>query len=77
MIAVGGLLATARVTRRSCRGSSCTRETEWYKPLGYPGVALVVTGSLLATVWSDIPASPHIDLTVMPDRIQVGKTFGF
>ena len=68
MIAVGGLLATATATRRSCSGGPCTSETEWYKPLGYPGVALVVTGGLLATVWSDIPAVPHIG------RRSIGRT---
>ena len=77
MIAGGALLATAKQTTSSCTGGSCTSETEWYKPLGYPGVALAVTGVLLATLWSDVPARPHIDFAVTPDRIQVGKTFGF
>ena len=77
MVAVGALLVTAKQTTRSCRSGSCTRETEWYKPLGYPGVALVACGGLLATLWSDVPGNPHIDFIVTPDRMQVGKTFGF
>ena len=77
MIAVGALLVTANQTTRSCSGGSCVSETEWYKPLGYPGVALAATGVLLATVWSDVPANPHIDFAVTPHRIQVAKTFGF
>ena len=77
MIAVGALLASANKKTTSCRGGSCTSETEWYKPLGYPGVALAVSGLLLATAWSNVPVNPHVDLAVTPDRIQVGKTFGF
>ena len=79
MIAAGALLASvsANETRRSCSGGSCTSETKSYKPLAYPGVALAVTGGLLATVWSDVPANRHIDFMVTADRIQVGKTFGF
>ena len=56
---------------------ACTSETEWYKPLSYPGIGIAVTGVLLATVWSDAAANAHIDLAVTPDRIRVGKTFGF
>ena len=75
MIAVGALLASVTRKRTSCINRSCTSETD--KPLAYPGIAVVVSGVLLATVWSDVPVNPHIDLTVTPDRIQVGKTFGF
>ena len=77
MIAAGGALATAVKRMETCSGDTCTSETEWYKPLSYPGIGMVVTGVLLATVWSDAPANAHIDLAVTPDRIQVGKTFGF
>ncbi len=83
MIAVGGALATAiqRTTRCSGRPPdhpwTCTSETQWYKPLSYPGIGIAVTGVLLATVWSDVPANARLDLAVTPDRIQVGKTFGF
>ena len=77
MIAAGGALATAVKRTETCSGDICTSETEWYKPLSYPGIGMAVTGVLLATVWSDAPANAHIDLAVTPDRIQVGKTFGF
>ena len=75
LMVAGGALASANQTTISCSGGSCSSETEWYKPLGYPGVALAVTGVLLATVWSDVPANPHIDFAVTP--IHVGKTVGF
>ena len=75
MIAVGALLASANKRTTSCRGGSCTSETD--RPLVYPGVALAVSGALLATAWSNVPVNSHIDLAVTPGRIQVGKTFGF
>lgn len=77
MIAVGGLLASANTKTTLCINGSCTSETKWYKPLGYTGVGLVVSGVLLATVWSDVPTRPSIDFSVTPNRIQVSKTFGF
>ena len=76
-IAAGAVLMSGRKETVSCSGGDCVSETERYKPLVYPGIGLAVTGALLATVWSDVPANPHIDLAVTPDRIQVGKTFGF
>ena len=79
MIAAGGLLATAIKRSKTCSGDpwTCTSETQWYKPLSYPGIGIAVTGVFLATVWSDVPANAHVDLAVTPDRIHVGKTFGF
>ncbi len=41
------------------------------------GGALVVSGALLATIWSDVPVVNSLDFTVTPHRVQVGKTFGF
>lgn len=41
------------------------------------GGAMVVSGALLATVWSDVPVVNNLDFTVSPRRVQVGKTFGF
>ena len=41
------------------------------------GGAMVVSGVLLATVWSDVPVVNSLDFTVTPHRAQVGKTFGF
>lgn len=75
MIAIGALLASVNKKTTSCVNRSCASETD--RPLVYPGVALAVSGALLATVWSNVPVNPHIDLAVTPDRIQVGKTFGF
>ena len=77
MIAAGAVLTTAVKRTETCAGGSCTREEERYKPLVYTGIGLAVAGALLVSVWSDIPASPYIDFAVTPDRIQVGKTFGF
>lgn len=77
MIAGGAVLMSGKKETVRCTGGDCVSETERYKPLVYPGIGLAVTGVLLVTVWSDIPANPHIDFAVTPDRIQVGKTFGF
>ncbi len=75
MIASGALLTATVKTTETC--FPCIRESEWYKPLGFTGIGIALTGVLLATVWSDVPANPHIDLTVTSDRIEVDKTFGF
>ena len=77
MIAGGAVLMSGKKETVRCTGGDCVSETERYKALVYPGIGLAVTGVLLATVWSDVPANPHIDFAVTPDRIQVGKTFGF
>ncbi|MCY4507561.1 MAG: hypothetical protein OXG35_11465 [Acidobacteria bacterium] len=77
MIAGGAVLMSGKKETVRCTGGDCVSETERYKALVYPGVGLAVTGVLLATVWSDVPANPHIDFAVTPGRIQVGKTFGF
>ena len=79
MIAGGAVLMSGSGKKETvrCTGGDCVSETERYKALVYPGIGLAVTGVLLATVWSDVPANPHIDFAVTPDRIQVGKTFGF
>lgn len=54
--------------------SACV--TEMYTPGVVAAVGLIGTGVMLATVWADVPAHA-IDLRVAPDRIEVGKTFGF
>ena len=77
MIAAGAVLTTAVTETRVCSGGSCIREKRPYKPVAYAGIGLAVAGALLASVWSDVPASPHIDFAMTPDRIEVGKTFGF
>ena len=77
MIAGGAVLMSGKKETVRCTGGDCVSETERYKPLVYPGIGLAVTGVLLVTVWSDIPANPHIDFAVTPNRIEVGKTFGF
>ena len=41
------------------------------------GGGVLVVGALLATVWSDVPVVNSLDVVVTPQRIQVGKTFGF
>ena len=48
---------------------TCLQKTEWYERA--PGITLAVGGVLLATVWS------AVDVSVAPDRIHVGKTWGF
>ena len=40
------------------------------------GVGAIVVGMGLATMWSDVPANA-ITVSVAPDRVRVGKTFGF
>lgn len=77
MITTGAALISGIKRTESCRDYVCTRKTEWIKSTGYPGIGLAVTGVLFTTVWSGVPANPHIDIAVTPDGIQIGKTFGF
>ena len=77
MIAGGAVLMSGKKETVRCTGGDCVSETERYKALVYPGIGLAVTGVLLATVWSDMPANPHVDFVVTPNRVEVGKTFGF
>ncbi len=77
MIAGGAVLMSGKKETVRCTGGDCVSETERYEALVYPGIGLAVTGVLLATVWSDVPANPHVDFAVTPDRIEVGKTFAF
>ena len=37
------------------------------------GLSMAVFGTLLATVWSDVPAQQSVDLTIAPDRVQPGR----
>ena len=41
------------------------------------GGGMLVTGALLATIWSDVPVVNSLDFNVTPQRVQVSKTFGF
>ena len=41
------------------------------------GGGLMVVGALLATVWSDVPVVNNLEVQVTPQRLQVGKAFGF
>jgi hypothetical protein len=78
MIATGAALASA--TRRTVTrsGGVLVSETkDWYEPIAYPGIGVAVTGVLLATISSDVPANSQVDFAVTPGRVRVGKTFGF
>ena len=41
------------------------------------GLGMIGVGTMLATVWSEVPVGNSIDLRITPDRVQVGKTFGW
>ncbi len=41
------------------------------------GGGMLVTGALLASIWSDVPVVNSLDFNVTPQRVQVSKTFGF
>ena len=74
MVAAGIGMATAQ----GCYiriDTDCVREPVWQERV--PGVALVVGGVLLATVWSDVETLSAVDVAVAPDRVHVGKTWGF
>ncbi len=49
--------------------------TEIYTPGVVAGIGLAGTGIMLATVWSDVPAAPSLD--VGPGRIAVSKTLAW
>lgn len=63
-------------------GRAYTRETPLYvdlarKPLLYTGAGAIVLGTLLSTVWADVPIARDLDIRAGPGEFQVGKTFGF
>ncbi len=64
-----------------CVGGDCITVDVDTGGAGYGVAALggtvVVSGALLATIWSDVPVVNNLDFTVSPHRVQVGKTFGF
>lgn len=74
MVAAGVGLATAQGCYVSI-DTDCVREPAWYERV--PGVAVAAGGVLLATVWSDVEALSSVDVAVAPDRVHVGKTWGF
>ena len=49
--------------------------TDMYTPGVVAAAGLIGTGVMLATVWSDVPAAPSVELG--PGRIQIGKTIGW
>ena len=51
--------------------------TKMYTPGVAAAVGLIGSGVLLATIFADVPARPSVDFTITPDRVQVGKTFGW
>ena len=57
--------------------SAC--ESKMYTPGLAAAVGLIGTGTLLATVWADVPAAPSIDVGVDPARggWWATKTFGW
>ena len=56
MIATGAALASATKRTVSWSGGVRVSETkDWYEPIACPGIAVAVTGVLLATIWSDVP----------------------
>lgn len=74
MIAAGVGMATAQGCYVRVY-TDCVREPAWYERA--PGIAMAVGGVLLVTVWSDVEALSAVDVAVAPDRIHVGKTWGF
>ena len=43
----------------------------------YAGLGAIAFGTLLTTIWSDVPVARDLDVQVGPDRVTVGRTFGF
>ena len=57
-------------------------ETPWDISLARPGllwggIGAIAFGTLLTTVWSDVPLARDLDIGAAPGRITVGRTFGF
>ncbi len=75
LIGVGLIMPIQQETCATLFGlSACV--TEMYTPGVVAAVGLIGAGVMLATVWADVPANA-VNLRVAPDRIEVGKTFGF
>ena len=43
----------------------------------YAGLGMVAVGALLATIWSDVPATENLSVTPLPGGALVGASFGF
>lgn len=59
-----------------------TEETPWdirlaRKPLLYAGAGAVVFGTLLATVWADVPAARVVRVEPLPGGVRATKTWSF
>ena len=80
LILAGAVLAGHRIEHTRCSGSPWTCESWTDRPgigIGSAGIGVAALGVLLATVWSDVPVAGSVDVSVTPDRFQIGKTFGF
>ena len=59
-----------------------TEDTPWDISLARPallwgGVGAIAVGTLLSTVWSDVPIARDLNVQVSPGRVAVGRSFGF
>lgn len=57
-------------------------ETPWdirlaRRPMLYAGLGAIAFGTLLSTVWSDVPVARDLDVRAGPGRFTIGWTFGF
>ena len=71
------MLVGAAATTEVCVGALCVGGGGPATVVAFVGGGMLVTGVLLATVWSDVPVANSMDIIVTPSRIQVGKSFGF
>ena len=73
----GGLLLVRQKCDGIRLGNRCVGSVTWLGGSTMTGVAVMTGGVLLATMFADVPANNAVTLTVAPDRVSVGKTFGF
>ena len=52
-------------------------QKRWRKEILIPAVSLIGVGIVGAVLWSDVPVVSDLTVAAGPDRVQVGRTFGW
>ncbi len=68
--------STERVAADLVRGTA-DGQKRWRKEILIPAFGLIGAGIMGAILWSDMPVVRDLTISASPDRVQVGRTFGW
>ena len=68
--------STERAAADLVRGTAAGQK-RWRKEVLIPAFGLIGTGIVGAILWSDMPVVNDLTISASPDRVQVGRTFGW